>query len=501
MSFDRIPSELWKQILHYLGPAFFKEDLKRLTLSKRWSSIALAELRSHVSLTTNNGTVAYLLETVAYLSETVAYLSETNRSSLPDWAGTGIRSLHVQFVAKTICTQGRDYLSEAERAQEPRKRDYILHEALHAAEHMTAWPIIKNLEQLCGLRKLDLCLNVKGSGSFYARPTACEYGVFAALEQVILPLQLRDLKLEIRGNNAFGGNLHHTLSTHHICKVLHSLLVRSINLRSVDLKLDYVCPRLFKSVPEQDRPQAPKLESLVLNCVIEGLCSPGRDMSIECGDRGDRTEGYPSRRRGYGSATAQYQSRIDKLTGRLHDAAGRFAQSLPALKNAHIVWPNAFACRLAIITSAPSRTAPAVLRHVYVQDVLTGDVRATQDKGSWDGIGCAELVDLDIDQARWRDHLDSVLNDCESIATLPAIIPHYETDSDSESAFNSEPGWDFHGGRRDERGSDYDDGEDDYDEEDDNADEWEDDDDGGDGGNDNSGNDDDVDDKFHDDLD
>ena len=355
-----------------------------------------------------------------------------------------------------LCTMRRGTVHEGVRstspAEVPTEDQMRLHALLHDTVSHEHYRSIQMLDGLHSMRKLTLSIKVLGDGCPYTIEYPCEDGVFAAVRHFAkLNLSsLQDLELETRCNDAFGGNIHRKVCRQHLCNAIHALLVNHSALRSVRLGLDYVCPRLFKSLIMEDYPRRPRLESLLLDCTKKHNLILGRDMVMECGGRGDTSE-YG----GYLGRTAHCQRRSDKLATRLSDAAARFERAFPALGKICVVWPNTYAYRAVFMATMGDIVTPPVRHMVYARDVLRGSIRAMEVGAPWDDES-VEMADLDADRVRWRRIVESMLEEYRERCpenSPPADVPMYDTESDSESPFNSEEEWEFHGGRRDEEDS------------------------------------------------
>ncbi|GAB1318211.1 hypothetical protein MFIFM68171_08421 [Madurella fahalii] len=231
-----LPPELVSHILGFLGPDFFRRDISRLTVSKRWYALAWPIFVSHLELTTTS------LKTLMRDDGTLL------KRGLPHITAVGL-----SFRGFVPETDGPDsHGAESE---------------LSATAAANIWTIRLNcdlvnlaasLQECPRLRCLKLRAEPQGSEGNSLRP-----GYLAATPLADL-LSLRHLtSLEI---DIFGAHPRPRNPTVHLCDSINSLLP---SLRRLRCRMGHLCERLLE-LPASATPFS--LEEVIIGlCRTDGL--------------------------------------------------------------------------------------------------------------------------------------------------------------------------------------------------------------------------------------
>ena len=296
-------------------------------------------------------------------------LKENPEQHLPEWAKSRLHSLHLHVYTAHHYLSDL-YLSTSNLCSNPEDSQDRVYDL--ASKYLCRLGCF--LDQLQGLREFTMSLEVNEDlGDDSHHDVTWEYATFETLQrvgQVALPPTLTVLELRIAGENGFRGNVYRTLSKHHICKTIHTLLTKATHLRSVMLILDFVCPRIFKSRPSETRAQPSRLEKLCLDCNLMN-----DEGSTECGDRGDSKARDLVPELSSKATIAFAQRRANVFALRLYDAAARFATMFPSLRTFRILWPKHL------------ESCGPIHQDMYARDVFSGDVLVPNTAwGDWDSV-------------------------------------------------------------------------------------------------------------------
>ena len=227
-----LPTELLTLIICDLGPQFFKEDLKRLTICRKWYILAQEELRAHVSFVTWRD-VKYLLENRL----------EIQPCGMPMWASNNVQSLDFGFPGRDLY---RDGAQQAETSMTLSRLLPSVFSRIMGAEQSS--PILL-LADLRSLRRLKLDIFVwTGLQSLWRNLESSEWPhvvhtALISISTLSLPF-LRELNLILTGRTSFRRIPRWPLHDH-TCVALNTVLVALASLKEVYLTLSYVCPALF----------------------------------------------------------------------------------------------------------------------------------------------------------------------------------------------------------------------------------------------------------------
>ncbi|KAI9150392.1 hypothetical protein HJFPF1_10158 [Paramyrothecium foliicola] len=228
---DNLPQEILLSILGYRGSSFFREDVTRLTVSKRWYRAAWLVFARDIELT--NGSLIHLLDDQAIISRVQPVLKSA--------------VLHLEMPATNDHDTAIPYDDDddehlVERAIRLRSALEVLANALHQC------PQLQNLEITARLHLSDI-----------TQPGYSDAKLLANL--VSIPL-LTSFYLDT-------ASLRPTIIRKdpdiHACCELNSLLP---SLRNLRCRMDNVCEALLKP---PSGVQSLQLEEVIINLSISGL--------------------------------------------------------------------------------------------------------------------------------------------------------------------------------------------------------------------------------------
>ena len=372
MSLLALPTEVLARIVHSLGFDFFKKDLGRLTLCKKWHAIAQHEIQSHVTLGTKYIARLYRASTI-----------KRRLRRMPEWAK--IQSLRVSFNSQ-LCSEEEYYGDECDYA----------HEALHElGRYGDKWeksePVLKPLEKLALLKRLEVKLVIFDARRWkHHEPPGCALSACkAALEltQLSLPT-LRELDLNISETAAFARTCPPT-EDDHACVAINKLLLHFRNLHVVRLRLARICPKVLAERPVDGSSLA--LEKLCIQCDTgserDAFC-----RSRECRDShsshldddeldDDLMDDFMFDDE-FGPAVVHKAWEVEQLADNLAAVAKDFAPAMKALRTFRVVWPD----MLSEQASKDGVCGESEVR-MFARDCLTGNVRTLRKSEAWDAEG------------------------------------------------------------------------------------------------------------------
>ena len=360
MSLLQLPEEMLDQIFRTVGTAFFTKDLRRLTVCKKWYSVALGVVRLHVLFTTK-ASIDYLLQ----LQAARPY------SNLPLWTRSELRSLTLHIDDVCFCDWHQEVTS-ADVQETSAVQAQRLHEHLHNVMLGEPDTPVPYLQKLRALRNLTLVLPIHCENTSRGPSPSCETAAYSALLQFAelnltclwyLDLSLREWDVD---------ETFYDVSVCHICKPIHKILTKLSALRTIRLALDRVCSDIFEGVQLENPPEASKLKSISLSSVV-GHFRYSFEMARECRNSPNIHVEDIQTYADYIVAVERNQRRSINFANRLRKAAQRSAQEVPSLKFVRIIWPNGFTFHAEEMVEKAA-LAP-VTRKVYVRDALGDEVR------------------------------------------------------------------------------------------------------------------------------
>ena len=384
-----LPVEVLTCIARHLGPEFFREDVRRLSLCKIWYEIVIGVFLSDIVLKTK--TVQYLLERVG----------EDGSIQLPVWAQHNVRSLTIQLRNVVLCDETGDDLLPHDSADRLHKASDTV-EGLHG-RLVRRHRAISSLQQLRLLKKLNVDITILDYSLFQPCQN-CEKVVWSSLEllsQLTLPC-LRELDLSLLVDDASDGQ-DTDPKEWHTCQAINEVLIRMRNLKEVHLALSFMCPKLF---------EVGRLNGTIgleVLHVKSGYMREPESRMVRCGEVAID---------GIVEPDAQYMSNL--LAKDLALAAKDLASSLQSLKMFRIEWINEFS-RSLVTTAALERLSGEITEseyydlisalgrdatyYLYVWYCLADEVRTFPHRMPWDSDGA--VIDLDKDSARWEADWDA----------------------------------------------------------------------------------------------
>ena len=339
-----LPTETLALIIHHLGPDFFRQDLHRLTVAKRWYSLAQEELWRRVSFSKGRG-INHILQ---------KYLRD--RQAIPTWARNKTQVLELSLPGRDLGHVGQQTL------------DSLSHgfgEAFAQATEPGRCPPAELLQELRCLRRLKLSV-VANAGA----PTPWRQvddlpwayvvpGAITSISKLMLPL-LRELDLMLVGDSFLAVQDGHRW---HTCPAIRALLVKLTSLSVVHLTLSHVCPTIFAKERENAKMAFDTLH-IESNYWDRDIYNP--------------------------ALVADIRSQVV----RLGEAAKGFVSEMEMLpRMVRIVWPNH-------VSRYFHEGTPEQPCLVYAWDCLVDECRTFDERESWDSGGT--LIDLEEDYEHWR---------------------------------------------------------------------------------------------------
>ncbi|KAK4448664.1 hypothetical protein QBC34DRAFT_464372 [Podospora aff. communis PSN243] len=226
-SLETIPPETLLQILNYLGPDFFAEDVSRLSVSKRWHEGALRVLYRDLHIPSGKTLVRFTAEPAALRRSQTYTSSVTLRLSKND------------PVTEELTTVALATLSSA----------------------LQACPSLRHF-------------------SFTMRPGTEEY----LNEQALLPLldlrSLVSLRFDVAGADApLNMGL---VSNAHICAAINALIIHSPALQRIHVRLNRVCGNLFQIPNSRPATAFRRLEEVIVNLESKRLWTRVIAQAVPC---------------------------------------------------------------------------------------------------------------------------------------------------------------------------------------------------------------------------
>ena len=405
-----LPNEILIEIIHYLGPKFFRHNLRRLTVCKHWYLIAQNELWAEVSFVTPRG--------IQYLADK---LYERPSPVLPAWAPLAMRSLKLQLHGLKLCSVGESWSSIISNPSYGR-----LHRVMHEVGLREQFRPFTLLQELRRLRKLTVSIHVADDPQWeQTQIPACEHAPYSTMKifsQLALPC-LTKLDLSLLGAGTFTGQPHEPYGQH-MCTAINRVLNNLNHLQEVHLTLGYVCPCLFKSGQSGC---ANALRTLVLNCNIKKYHKINRHTSDECYCCEDKRKYNPRDLVQVMRIQRHHKYRNQRMKA-IGAAAKKFASALKSPKTFRIIWPNQLIDSAAVLCTRLGH--PKLTRIRYAWDCLAEEAHAFVRGESCGGKGT--LIDLDEDYERSKRTMKLLRDEYRLRCPEQAAHTSYLADCDDE---------------------------------------------------------------------
>ena len=365
-----LPLETLGCTFRILGPEFFKEDLGRLTISKKWYLVAQEELQSTVPMG-GNDLLRFRFEPDA-----------------PIWAKGRVHTVKLAL-RHTICDISLMHptgdAGPSDRAVDEhlyqRSLFGLFHyttecQAMHSVHTQEVTQAFQLLQQAQGVRKIELAIDITEArtqrrADWIDPPCGrAGYLIVRQLSDLNLPA-LRELDLNMPMVGAFYGVSHDDIQDH-VCAAINRLLNGLPGLNAAHLRLFYICPRIFARAPAKPM----NLETLHLHLDV------GDDQffgpSCRCG-----AANYLG-----GHAVKTDHLWINILAASLAPAIRGFSRSVRAPKIFRIIWPDMRSdARLAVDPSNREE------KRMFAWDSVDNQLRAIPRTGNWSDDG--QVIDLD----------------------------------------------------------------------------------------------------------
>ena len=390
----KLPDEVVAMIMQHVGAAFFKDDLGRLTVSKRWYPFAQEELFASIILT-DSGCLRLMRKLVANTS-----------IQLPDWVPRVTQSLEVHVRDMTLggnvrrwCLDGSAGRALLQRLQMPTRGEAAGGTAAHPIDLVT---------RIRRLRELTIDISAERQTITHPRWWS-ERTWFVALDRLgtlALPA-LRRLDLTLVGGDAFVGQLKHPCGQGfpgqppnavlpHTCVVINKILWRLDSLKTVHLTLEYVCPDLFR-IGNMKGDLA--LETLSVRCRQPHASHNGRLKRCEpFNPQGAPYYQGPYRLSPFYDEMDESAALARRLGATIQDLATR---STSYAKTMRLVWSNEYSREVnEYRLEVEEPLFPETEIFMYAWDCLAGEARTFKEGEPWDSEGT--VIDLARDLKLWR---------------------------------------------------------------------------------------------------
>ena len=261
-----LPDEILAQVVGELGHDFFKEDMGRLTVCKRWMPIAMDEFRSKIPL--DLGDMARIRALQQSIPAAVAV-------DMPTWAKKRLRTLRIN-VGEELCDleclfraiiPGLPREEVNTRMQNDTIMDLIdytpRHHVLHGMVKPGATPVFKLLEQADIFQKLEVDIRIfdwfPEPRRLWVDPPCGDagYTMVRQLSTLQLPA-LQDLDLTMAYAGSFAGLRD---NRGHVCGAVSRLLCNLYGLQTIYLRLSLICEEIFPREPSRTL-----LKAVYINC-------------------------------------------------------------------------------------------------------------------------------------------------------------------------------------------------------------------------------------------
>ena len=401
MSLQDLPLEQLAQILHYLGPIFFREDLGRLTVSKAWYAVAQGELYSALSWDSTK------------LHRLFQQWIVDGGAALPAWAREKLHSFTFDFDNSLFCADddasgdsdaspnGAHIVDEGTLQAGGWSVPKILEDDNEYAQMLcTPLPL---LEQLRGLRHLCVSMDLK-TRNWPVSCRQCERAISRALHRIsglTIPW-LRELDLRVTVEGHLLKRVHQSFKAVHFCRAINQLLVALTGLEVVHLALGYLCPALFKT---RRKAGSRRLRKLHVECNHNGSRSPCE--LVKC-KHVLSTELVPF------SFEFSPQDREEiELAKEVGQAAKQFDPALDLSSSSvfRILWGNHRSHRVARFLPESKRQSAC---YVYAWDCLAEVALTYSIEEDWDSLGVQ--IDIEEDYKIWGQRQRGLLG--RSCSTL-----------------------------------------------------------------------------------
>ena len=390
MSLLALPDETLTYIVHELGSSFFKEDLGRLTICKRWHAIAQAQIATHVILGLKN--VVFLFRQVQQ--------QQSATLDLPTWAKHGTKTLKVD-VEGEVCPyhhprEERDLGSYFRDTFDELLHYPPEHWILHYLGKPDCRRSFRPLEQLQRLGKLEVRLSVRDNEPPMTTAPPCgkaAHRLFDQFAKLRLPT-LRELDINIPADGAFR-HLAMAFGASYTCESINLLLHRLRTLKLCHLRLAFACRRIFDTRQAEG---ALELESLHVRCENTNWCDGPPYNDLRDVDPDDVYNGrhFPQARDDLASSIIR-QMRANKEAFNMTVAAGVLSRAMKAPKEIRIMWrdiPSEVALRDGFVGMDADQL------RVFAWDVLSNEVRVLLRSEDCHNDG--QIISLGEELHHWR---------------------------------------------------------------------------------------------------